>query len=80
VKWLRSGATWRQVTYHLLVGPLVACGTAATAVLWSWGAAAGTALVWIWSVPPEQRPKFLRYTTEALYINASGIAALLLAL
>lgn len=80
VKWLRSGATWRQVTYHLLVGPLVACGTAATAVLWSWGAAAGTALVWIWSVPPEQRPKFLRHTTEALYINASGIAALLLAL
>jgi signal transduction histidine kinase len=77
--WLSYGATWRQVAYHALVGPLVACGTAATAVLWSWGAAAGTALVWIWVVPPEQRPKFLRYTTEAQYIDATGVAALLLA-
>ncbi|MEV6483408.1 sensor histidine kinase [Streptomyces sp. NPDC051576] len=80
VKWLRAGATWRQGAYHLLVAPLVSCGTIATVVLWGWGASAGTALAWMWVVPPEQRPKFLRTTTEALPVNASGIAALLLAL
>ncbi|MFE2884050.1 histidine kinase [Streptomyces sp. NPDC059272] len=80
VNWPRAGATWRQVGYHLLVGPAVLCGTAVTVVLWVWGGFAGTALVWMWGVPPEQLPKFLESSTEAVYINASGLAALLAAL
>ncbi|WP_329551100.1 sensor histidine kinase [Streptomyces sp. NBC_00696] len=80
VNWLRAGATWRQVAYHLFVGPAVLCGTAVTFVLWGWGVFAGTALVWMWGVPPEQLPKFLESSTEAVYINASGLAALLAAL
>jgi signal transduction histidine kinase len=79
VNWLRAGATWRQVTYHLLVGPSMLCGTAVTAALWGWGAFAGTALVWMWGLPLEQRLKFLETSTEAVYINVSGIAALLIA-
>ncbi|MFJ9246688.1 histidine kinase [Streptomyces sp. NPDC101776] len=79
MNWLRLGGTWRQVSYHLLVGPLVSCATVVTVVLWVWGAFAGTALVWMWGVPPEQWPKFLRTSTEAVYIDASGLAALLLA-
>lgn len=80
MNWLRAGATWRQVAYHLLVAPAVLCGTAVTFVLWGWGVFAGTALVWMWGVPPEQLPKFLESSTEAVYINASGLAALLAAL
>ncbi|MFF5306267.1 sensor histidine kinase [Streptomyces sp. NPDC013161] len=79
VNWLRGGATWRQVTYHLLVGPSILCGTAVTAALWGWGAFAGTALVWMWGLPPEHQLKFLETSTEAVYINVSGIAALLIA-
>lgn len=79
VNWLRAGATWRQVAYHLVVGPLMLWGTAVTAALWGWGAFAGTALVWMWGLPPEHQPKFLETSTEAAYINASGIAALLTA-
>ncbi|MFI6463455.1 sensor histidine kinase [Streptomyces sp. NPDC050538] len=79
VNWLRVGATWRQVTYHLLVGPSMLCGTAVTAALWGWGAFAGTALVWMWGLPPGQQLKFLETSTEAVYINMSGIAALLIA-
>ena len=79
VNWLRAGSTWRQVTYHLLVGPSMLCGTAVTAALWGWGAFAGTALVWMWGLPPEQQLKFLETSTEAVYINVSGIAALLIA-
>lgn len=79
VNWLRAGATWRQVAYHLLVGPSMLCGTAVTAALWGWGAFAGTALVWMWGLPPEHQLKFLETSTEAAYINASGIAALLTA-
>ncbi|MEW1826957.1 sensor histidine kinase [Streptomyces sp. NPDC088196] len=79
VNWLRAWATWRQVAYHLVVGPLMLWGTAVTAALWGWGAFAGTALVWMWGLPPEHQLKFLETSTESVYINASGIAALLIA-
>ncbi len=48
---LRTAVSWRQVGYHLVVGPLVALG--ALAVLWGWGAAvvASTVLGWAWMMP-----------------------------
>ncbi|MFD7414203.1 histidine kinase [Kitasatospora purpeofusca] len=48
---LRTAVSWRQVGYHLVVGPLVALG--ALAVLWAWGAAAvaATVLGWAWMMP-----------------------------
>ncbi|SDT76946.1 Signal transduction histidine kinase [Streptomyces sp. TLI_053] len=49
---LRTAVSWRQVGYHLVVGPLVALG--ALAVLWAWGGAvvASTVLGWAWMMPP----------------------------
>ncbi|WP_405004480.1 sensor histidine kinase [Kitasatospora purpeofusca] len=48
---LRTAVSWRQVGYHLVVGPLVALG--ALAVLWGWGAAvvASTVFGWAWMMP-----------------------------
>ncbi|WP_328956900.1 sensor histidine kinase [Kitasatospora purpeofusca] len=48
---LRTAVSWRQVGYHLAVGPLVALG--ALVVLWGWGAAvvASTVLGWSWMMP-----------------------------
>ncbi|MFB8236456.1 histidine kinase [Kitasatospora purpeofusca] len=48
---LRTAVSWRQVGYHLLVGPLVALG--ALVVLWGWGAAvvASTVFGWAWMMP-----------------------------
>ncbi|MER5352823.1 histidine kinase [Kitasatospora sp. NPDC002551] len=48
---LRTGVSWRQVGYHLLVGPLVAAGAAV--VVYGWGAAlvASTVYGWAWLMP-----------------------------
>ncbi|MET8539696.1 histidine kinase [Kitasatospora sp. NPDC004799] len=48
--WL-LGATWRQVLYHLVAGPLLAVG--ALAVLYAWAAAVVLATVygWVWLLP-----------------------------
>ncbi|MER7704745.1 sensor histidine kinase [Kitasatospora sp. NPDC097605] len=49
---LRTGVSWRQVGYHLVVGPLVAA--ASTVVVYGWGAAAmgSTIFGWSWLMPP----------------------------
>ncbi len=48
--WL-LGLTWRQVLYHLLVGPLLAVG--ALALLYAWAAAVvlTSVYVWVWLLP-----------------------------
>ncbi|WP_380285051.1 histidine kinase [Kitasatospora purpeofusca] len=48
---LRTGVSWRQVGYHLVVGPLVAGG--ALIVVYGWGAAlvASTVSGWCWLMP-----------------------------
>ncbi|MET8703473.1 histidine kinase [Kitasatospora sp. NPDC004723] len=48
---LRTAVSWRQVGYHLVVGPLVAL--AGTTVMYGWGAAlaASTVFGWAWLMP-----------------------------
>ncbi|MFF2955477.1 histidine kinase [Kitasatospora sp. NPDC057965] len=48
---LRTAVSWRQVGYHLVVGPLVAL--AGTTVVYGWGAAlaASTVFGWAWLMP-----------------------------
>lgn len=74
--WLRSPAGRRQLTYHLLYGPLLA--VAAVLVLLTWAAAAAAASLygWIWLVPPDRPLGDLGYTPGGAYVTVAGAALL----
>ncbi|WP_460106395.1 sensor histidine kinase [Streptomyces sp. YKOK-J1] len=69
----------RQLTYHLLVGPLVALGALAVLALWAVGVTAITVLLWIWALPPEWRIDHRGYLSKAAYVSAGGLLVLLTA-
>ncbi|MGW1076342.1 sensor histidine kinase [Streptomyces sp. NPDC002537] len=75
-RWLRSPAAWRQVQYHLFVGPLIALAGTLTLLTWAAAAVAATVYVWIWTLPVEVRAEDIGYTTQAVYTTAAGIAGL----
>ncbi|MFI9718395.1 histidine kinase [Streptomyces sp. NPDC052396] len=77
--WLRGEAAWRQVAYHLVVGPL--CALAAVGVLLLWAASiwATTICIWMWAVPVEDRVKFARYALQAGFVTALGVCGLVAA-
>jgi signal transduction histidine kinase len=74
--WLRSPAGRRQLTYHLLYGPLLA--VAAVLVLLTWAAAAAAASLygWIWLVPPDRPLGDLGYAPGGAYVTVAGAALL----
>ncbi|MFI2608689.1 histidine kinase [Kitasatospora sp. NPDC018619] len=49
-RWL-LGMTWRQVLYHLVVGPLLAVGALAVLYAWAAGAVLATVYGWVWLLP-----------------------------
>ncbi|MEU3350077.1 sensor histidine kinase [Streptomyces sp. NPDC037389] len=74
LRWLRSESAWRQVRYHLVMGPLIAAGGVCVLLLWAASFVAATIYVWVWVVPPEYRPT--GYATQGGYLTAVGIAGL----
>ena len=49
--WLRSESTWRQASYHLVLGPLLACAGVGVLLLWGAGGALATVFGWAWLTP-----------------------------
>lgn len=76
VRWLRSESAWRQVRYHLVIGPLIAAGGFCVLLLWAASFVAATVYVWVWVVPPEYRIAEAGYAVQAAYLTAGGIAGL----
>ncbi|MFF4408388.1 histidine kinase [Streptomyces sp. NPDC001404] len=74
-QWLRSEATWRQVRYHLAVGPLLALAGLGVLLLWTAAGVAATTYIWIWAVPPEHRYALTDVVQDG-YVTAVGVAAL----
>ncbi|MDT0451616.1 sensor histidine kinase [Streptomyces hesseae] len=74
LRWLRSESAWRQVRYHLVMGPLIAAGGVCVLLLWAASFVAATIYVWVWVVPPEYRPT--GYAAQGGYLTAVGIAGL----
>ncbi|WP_199925903.1 sensor domain-containing protein, partial [Streptomyces sp. NRRL S-495] len=72
---LRTAVSWRQVGYHLVVGPLVALG--ALAVLWGWGAAvvASTVFGWAWMMPSSS-PVADHWAKLDVPLTVGGVALL----
>ncbi|MFJ4186158.1 histidine kinase [Kitasatospora sp. NPDC089509] len=50
---LRLGLAWRQITYHLLVGPVLALGALACVYLWGVALVLTTVYAWVWMLPLE---------------------------
>ncbi|AUY51855.1 sensor histidine kinase [Streptomyces sp. CB01881] len=48
---LRTGVSWRQAGYHLLVGPLLALGSLCLLYAWGAGLLLTTVLGWAWLMP-----------------------------
>ncbi|MFD5463606.1 histidine kinase [Kitasatospora sp. NPDC127059] len=48
---LRFGLAWRQITYHLLVGPVLALGALAAVYLWGAALVLTTLYGWVWLLP-----------------------------
>ncbi|MFI9200473.1 sensor histidine kinase [Streptomyces sp. NPDC053048] len=63
------GWSWRQVGYHLVVGPLIALGGACVLLLWVAAAVAVTAFAWVWALPAD-------YAVQDVYVTAAGLAGL----
>ncbi|GHG72754.1 sensor histidine kinase [Streptomyces griseocarneus] len=68
--------SWRQVRYHLVMGPLIATGGACALTLWAASAVATTTYVWVWALPPGWRLAQWGYAVQAGYLTAVGIAGL----
>ncbi|KJS62453.1 sensor histidine kinase [Streptomyces rubellomurinus] len=50
---LRIGVSWRQLAYHLLVGPSLALGALGVVYLWGAGLVLSTLYAWVWLLPME---------------------------
>ncbi|WP_344325255.1 sensor histidine kinase, partial [Kitasatospora putterlickiae] len=73
---LRTGVSWRQVWYHLVVGPLVAACSLAVVYGWGAGLTASTVFGWSWLMPPTSP---VRYQWPKLDIPLTVGGLLLLA-
>ncbi|MBW8484877.1 sensor histidine kinase [Actinomadura parmotrematis] len=49
---LRTEDLWREVRYHLVVGPLLACGAVGVLLAWTAGAALAAVHAYAWALPP----------------------------
>jgi signal transduction histidine kinase len=65
---LRSRPGWRQLRYHLVAGPLYACGGTMILLLWATAIVAASVYVWGW--------RLIGYSPQAAYISVAGIALL----
>ncbi|MFB6893327.1 histidine kinase [Kitasatospora sp. NPDC056327] len=74
---LRTGVSWSQVGYHLVVGPLVALG--ALAVVYGWGAAlmASTVFGWSWMMPADS-PVHYQWAKLDIPLTVGGLLLVLL--
>ncbi|MEV7779067.1 sensor histidine kinase [Kitasatospora sp. NPDC088351] len=72
---LRTGVNWRQVGYHLLVGPVLAIG--AVALLYAWGAGLVMATVYGWAwLMPHSSPVRTEWLTLNIPVTFGGVALL----
>jgi signal transduction histidine kinase len=74
---VRSEATWRQVGYHLVAGPVIAAGGVLTVLTWAAGCALATVFGYGWAFPRSLRPG--AWTGRDAYLTLAGLLLLLAA-
>ncbi|MGK5550707.1 sensor histidine kinase [Actinomadura kijaniata] len=76
---LRSDDLWREVRYHLVTGPLLACGALAVLGCWAVGAALATLALYAWALPDASALSLNTHAVRAGLLNAFGVLLLLAA-
>ncbi|HVB43426.1 MAG TPA: sensor histidine kinase [Streptosporangiaceae bacterium] len=79
LRWLRSPQTWRQIVYHVLLGPPLAFAELLVLAMWGAGIASTTISAWIWIVPLHMRLSHLGSAVFMVYLTVGGLAMLFLA-
>ncbi|MFE6056029.1 histidine kinase [Kitasatospora sp. NPDC056446] len=72
---LLLGLTWRQVLYHLVVGPVLAAGAVGVVYLWGTAVVLTTLYGWIWLMPVGTG---LRSELAGLDVGLTAVGVLLL--
>src|ERR1022692_4932443 len=71
--------TWRQIVYHVLLGPPLAFAELLVLAMWGAGIAATTISAWVWIVPLPIRLRHLGSVDFVAYLTVGGLAMLFLA-
>src|ERR1022692_3302819 len=71
--------TWRQIVYHVLLGPPLAFAELLVLAMWGAGIAATTISAWVWIVPLPIRLSHLGSVVFVAYLTVGGLAMLFLA-
>ncbi|MFF4017651.1 histidine kinase [Streptomyces sp. NPDC001843] len=69
LRWLSSTQTWRQVGYHLLLGPLLAALELLVLAAWAVAVAGVTDFGWAWALPGDEM-------TQAMVFTPCGVVLL----
>ncbi|WP_423229704.1 MULTISPECIES: sensor histidine kinase [Streptomyces] len=73
---IRSERFWRQVQYHLAIGPLITAAALAALAGALVSVAALTVYVWVWALPLDFRLSNPGYSTQAVYVTVAGAGGL----
>ncbi|MBO2451827.1 sensor domain-containing protein [Actinomadura barringtoniae] len=76
---LRSVALWRQVRYHLVSGPLVACGGLLLIGLWAGGLALALNTTYAWALPQSSVLSLTAHAIRAGFLTVIGVLFLVAA-
>lgn len=76
---LRSEATWRQLGYHLVAGPILALGGLLTLAMWAGGAALAGVVAYRKAFPPLSALRSGLHKPEVLLLTAAGVLLLMAA-
>ncbi|MFE6747489.1 sensor histidine kinase [Kitasatospora purpeofusca] len=76
VRWLRAPCTWRQVGYHLLLGPVLAVSELLVLTALPVGLAGATCSAWAWGLPVELREEWFGDTTQLPFWTLGGLLLL----
>ncbi|GAB3958553.1 hypothetical protein GCM10029978_003710 [Actinoallomurus acanthiterrae] len=76
---LRSPATWRQLAYHAIVGPMLGLGGLLVIVMWAAGFGMALVYAYAWALPPYSALALPAHNRAATLMTTGGILLLLIA-
>ncbi|WP_067483034.1 sensor histidine kinase [Actinomadura hibisca] len=73
---LRTAEMWRELRYHLLVGPLLACGALLVLACWTAGLLLSTVVLYAWALPDGSTLSLGTHAVRTALLCALGVLLL----